>query len=47
MIGVEWGANPCSHDGKAGSGGGGRDGDAYELYYTVPDKLRRPWQVHL
>lgn len=45
VIGVEWGSSWPSDSGK-NVGHGYGDGDrCYELYYTVPDELRRPWQV--
>lgn len=53
---MEWGsswqavpqAGTSDRDGGGGGSGGGDDDDGsrcYELYYTVPDELRRPWQV--
>lgn len=49
-MGVEWGSSwpaaPQAGTSGGGGGGGGDDGSrCYELYFTVPDELRRPWQV--
>lgn len=38
IVGVEWGAPVPCPDGDEHRAG-------FELYYTVPDELRRPWQV--
>lgn len=48
VVGVEWGSSwPPATPGGEGGGSGKRDPEvsSYELYYTVPDDLRRPWQV--
>lgn len=41
--GIDTGAN--SDAGSDSRGEGSFEGRSYELYYTVPDDLRRPWQV--
>ncbi|CAN0438874.1 unnamed protein product, partial [Ectocarpus sp. 8 AP-2014] len=56
VIGVEWGSTWSPQDLARGGGGGGDGAGSgegglkecsleYELFYTVPDHLRRPWQV--
>ncbi|CAM9802640.1 unnamed protein product [Scytosiphon promiscuus] len=57
VVGVEWGSSwpgtEAGNRGDNGDAGAGNDsgsesrseGSSYELYYTVPDDLRRPWQV--
>lgn len=58
-MGVEWGSSWPPQDLARDGGSGGSDGAGsgegglkdcsleYELFYTVPDHLRRPWQVTL
>ncbi|CAM9946155.1 unnamed protein product [Ectocarpus sp. 12 AP-2014] len=55
VVGVEWGSTwspqDLARDGGGGDGEGSGEGGLkdcsleYELFYTVPDHLRRPWQV--